>query len=317
MSYYLGVDVGGTNLAVGVVDEENKIITRANAKCPVPCPEETFCDILAGVVREALANANITLNDIPWIGLGCPGTVNRDTGVIEFANNLGYSNFPLRDMLSERLDGKEVILENDANAAAYGEFKAGSLRGARNAVAITLGTGIGSGIIIDGKIYAGSNFAAGEMGHTVIVYNGYPCNCGRKGCWEVYASATALIRYTKDAMNAHKDSKMWELVDGNIEKVNGRTAFDGMRAGDPAAKEVVDNYIAYLSCGLANVVNIFQPDILCIGGGISNERETLLAPVRAYVDKEQYTMNTAKKTVICRAELGNDAGIIGAALLGK
>lgn len=129
MSYYLGVDVGGTNLAVGVVDEENKIIARANAKCPVPCPEETFCDILAGVVREALANANITLNDIPWIGLGCPGTVNRDTGVIEFANNLGYSNFPLRDMLSERLDGKEVILENDANAAAYGEFKAGSLRG--------------------------------------------------------------------------------------------------------------------------------------------------------------------------------------------
>lgn len=317
MSYYLGVDVGGTNLAVGVVDEENKIIARANAKCPVPCPEETFCDILAGVVREALANANITLSDIPWIGLGCPGTVNRDTGVIEFANNLGYSNFPLRDMLSERLDGKEVILENDANAAAYGEFKAGSLRGARNAVAITLGTGIGSGIIIDGKIYAGSNFAAGEMGHTVIVYNGYPCNCGRKGCWEVYASATALIRCTKDAMNAHKDSKMWELTGGDIEKVNGRTAFDGMRAGDPAAKEVVDNYIAYLSCGLANVVNIFQPDILCIGGGISNERETLLAPVRAYVDKEQYTMNTAKKTVICRAELGNDAGIIGAALLGK
>ena len=317
MSYYLGVDVGGTNLAVGVVDEENKIIARASAKCPVPCPEETFCDILADVIREALANANITLNDIPWIGLGCPGTVNRDTGVIEFANNLGYSNFPLRDMLSQRLEGKEIILENDANAAAYGEFQAGSLRGARNAVAITLGTGIGSGIIIDGKIYAGSNFAAGEMGHTVIVYNGYPCNCGRNGCWESYASATALIRCTKDAMNAHKDSKMWELVDGDIEKVNGRTSFDGMRAGDAAAKEVVDNFIAYLGCGLANVVNIFQPDILCIGGGICNERETLLAPVRAYVEKEQYTMNTSKKTVICRAELGNDAGIIGAALLGK
>lgn len=317
MKYYLGVDVGGTNLAVGVVNEENEIVARANTECPVPCPEETFCDTLAGVIREALDKAGITLDDLPWIGLGCPGTVNRETGVIEFANNLGYSNFPLRDMLSQRLGGKEIILENDANAAAYGEYMAGSLRGARNAVAITLGTGIGSGIIIDGKIYAGSNFAAGEMGHTVIVYNGYPCNCGRKGCWEVYASATALIRCTKDAMKAHPDSKMWELVNGDIEKVNGRTSFDGMRAGDPAAKEVVDNYIAYLSCGLANVVNIFQPDILCIGGGICNERETLLAPVRAYVDQEQYTMNTAKKTKICRAELGNDAGIIGAALLGK
>ena len=185
-------------------------------------------------------------------------------------------------------------------------------------MAITLGTGVGSGIIIDHKIYSGSNFAGGEMGHHVIVFDGRQCNCGRKGCWERYASATGLIITTQEAMqDADKESPIWKLVDGDINRVSGRTAFDAMRAGDPVGKKVVDEYIAYLGCGVVNVINTFQPDILCIGGGICNEGETLLAPLRAYVDREQYSMNSAKKTVVCRAKLGNDAGIIGAALLGK
>lgn len=314
---YLGIDVGGTNIAVGVVNENKEIVAKTSNKSPVPCTMDEFCDTMALTARQAMEKAGITLDDIPWVGIGCPGTVNRGTGIIEFTNNLHFSNWPLVKMMEERMGGKKVIIENDANAAAYGEFKAGALKGAQNAVAITLGTGIGSGIIIDGNIYAGNNYAAGEMGHMVIVYDGRQCNCGRKGCWERYASATGLIITTKEYMEKDKNSVMWELCDGDINKASGRTAFDAMRKGDATGKAVVDEYINYLSCGLVNVINTFQPDILCIGGGISNERETLLAPVRAYIDKEQYAMNAKLKTKVCRAELGNDAGIIGAALLGE
>ncbi len=315
---YLGIDVGGTNIAVGIVDENDKIVAKVSNKTPVPCTEDVFCDCVAKTAYEAMEKAGVTLADLPWIGLGCPGTINRATGVVEFSNNLGYSNFPVKKMLEERFEGKEVIIENDANAAAYGEYQAGALKGADNAVAITLGTGVGSGIIIDHKIYAGNNFAAGEMGHHVIVFDGRQCTCGRKGCWERYASATGLIITTKEAMEkVDKDAPIWKLVDGDINRVSGRTAFDAMRAGDPVGHAVVNEYIAYLGCGIVNVINTFQPDILCIGGGICNEGETLLAPLREYVEKEQYAMNSSKKTVMCRAELGNDAGIIGAALLGK
>lgn len=315
--YYLGIDLGGTNIAVGVVDETNQIIGRATAKTVVPCAPEEMCDQLAKVAFAAIENAKISIDDIPWVGIGCPGTVNRATGIVEFANNLGLKNFELSKLLGARMN-KKIIIENDANAAAYGEYMAGALRGATNSLAITLGTGIGSGIIIDGKIYNGTNFAAGEMGHTVIVYNGRPCSCGRNGCWERYASATGLIMTTKEAMKkVDQSSKIWQLAEGSLDNVNGRTAFDAMRAGDPTGQQVVDEYIAYLGCGLVNAINIFQPDILCIGGGICNEGETLLKPLREYIDKEQYAMNATNKTNLCRAQLGNDAGIIGAALLGK
>ncbi len=317
--YYLGIDLGGTNIAVGVVDESYQIIARAKRKTRVPC-DEGLIDDLAAAAREAVETAGITLDDVPWIGIGCPGTINRSTGIVEYANNLYLNNFKLRDMLQEKL-GRPVIIENDANAAAYGEYKAGALKGADNAIAITLGTGVGGGIIINGQVYSGSNFAGGELGHTVIVCNGADCTCGRKGCWEAYSSATALIRMTREAMAANankKDSPIWEITGGSFDTVNGRTAFDAMRAGDPMGQAIVDKYIAYLACGIANCINVFQPDILCIGGGISNEGETLLAPLRELVHKETYNYtNGSKQTELCRAQLGNDAGIIGAALLGE
>lgn len=315
--YYLGIDLGGTNIAVGIVDENDQIIARASAKTQ-PESAEQVADAMAETTCAALKSAGLTLNDVPWIGVGAPGTVNRATGIIEYANNLPFRNTPMVQMLSDRLEGKQIIMENDANAAAYGEYMAGALKGARNAIAITLGTGVGGGVIIEGKIFSGSNFAGAELGHTTIVVGGRPCTCGRHGCWETYASATGLIKTTKEYMqDAPKDSPLWTLVEGDIERVNGRTAFDAMRKGDPIGQKIVDEYIHYLSEGIVNMINIFQPDILCIGGGISNERETLLAPVRAFVERQQYAMNSAKKTVVCRAELGNDAGIIGAALLGK
>lgn len=316
--YYLGIDVGGTNLVAGIVDENHNIIAKFKAKTKVPCEPEEFADDLAATVHGVLKEANLTLDDVPWVGAGCPGTVNRATGIIEFANNLYFKNLELRKLLSERLGGKEIILENDANAAAYGEYMAGALKGADNALAITLGTGLGGGIIINGKVYSGSNFAGGELGHTVIVVDGKHCTCGRDGCWESYASATGLIRITKEHLeNTPKDAVIWKLVEEKGGAVSGRTAFDAMRAGDPTGKEIVDEYIKYLGVGLTNMINIFQPAILCIGGGICNEGETLLVPLREHVEKTQYAMNSANKTVICRAELGNDAGVIGAAMLGK
>lgn len=315
--YYLGIDVGGTNLVSGIVDENHKIIAKFQAKTQVPCTPEEFADALVKTVDGVLAEANLTLNDVPWVGIGCPGTVNRATGIIEFANNLYFKNLELKRLMEERLGGKRVILENDANAAAYGEYIAGALKGADNAIAITLGTGLGGGVIIDHKVYSGSNFAGAELGHTVIVTDGKPCTCGRNGCWESYASATGLIKITSEHLEkAPADAIIRDVIRESGGKISGRTAFDAMRRGDEIGKEIVAEYVKYLSVGLTNMINIFQPDILCIGGGICNEGETLLAPVRQFVEQEQYAMNSTKKTVICKAELGNDAGIIGAAVLG-
>ena len=314
--YKLGIDLGGTNIVAGVVDKKYKIVAKASCKTAVPRPESEICDSMAEVAKKAVEKAKLTMDDIESVGIGVPGAVNPKTGVIEYSANLFFHNWEVVEMMEERL-GKKVHIENDANAAALGEYLAGSAKGAKNAVAITLGTGVGGGIIVDGKIYSGSNFAGAELGHMVIVKDGKECACGRRGCWETYASATGLINLTKQKILSEKleFSYMLKLCDGDINKVNGRTAFDAMRDGDPTAKSVVEEYISYLSCGLVNIINIFQPDVLCIGGGISNEGENLLAPVRSYVERERYTKHNDKQTVICKCTLGNDAGIIGAAYL--
>lgn len=312
--YRIGVDLGGTNIVAGVVDEFYKIVAKAKRKTACPRPAGEILADIAACVNEAVKTAGITMDEVQSIGIGTPGSVNKRMGIVEYANNLGFDKVPARDILLKYFD-KPIYIENDANCAALGEAVAGAGGNVENFVAITLGTGVGSGIIVNGKIVNGCNDAAGEMGHSVIVVDGEPCTCGRKGCWEAYSSATALVRQTKAAMEENKASLMWEVVDGDISKVNGRTAFDAMRKGDTAAKQVVDTYIRYLAAGVTNVVNTFQPDVLCIGGGIGCEGEPLLAPVREYVAKERYSIHCGKQTQICSAVLGNDAGVIGAALL--
>ena len=314
--YRVGIDLGGTNIVAGVVDDDYNIIAKAACKTAVPRPEADLCDSMAAIVLEALDKAGVTMDEINYIGIGVPGAVNPVTRVIETSPNLFFTNWEVAKMMEERLH-KYTKVENDANAAALGEFLAGSAKGSRNAVAITLGTGVGGGIIIDGKIYSGSNYAGAELGHMVIVKDGAECGCGRKGCWEAYASATALIRMTKEAIRSEKAdfSYMLSIVDGDIEKVNGKTAFDAMKAGDNTAREVVDKYIGYLGCGLVNVINIFQPDVLCIGGGIAGQGETLLAPLRTIIERERITKHNDKQTRLCVATLGNDAGVIGAACI--
>ena len=315
MKYYVGIDLGGTNIVAGVVDEEYNIIAKASTKTNCPRPEKEIADDMARMALEAVKNANLTIDQIEWIGVGTPGIANSETGIIEYSNNLGFKNTPMVKYIQETID-KPVFIENDANAAAYGEFVAGAAKGAKNAVCITLGTGVGGGIIIDGKIYSGSNFAGAEIGHTVIEVDGAQCSCGRKGCFEAYSSATGLIRKTKEAIAEHPDCIMAQS-EKEKGKVTARTSFDCMRAGDKYAKAVVDKYIKYLAAGITNTINIFQPDILCIGGGVCNEGDPLLLPMKELVAKEVYTRNSPKNTEIVIAKLGNDAGIIGAAFLGK
>ncbi len=312
--YRIGVDLGGTNIAVGVVNEELKIVGRGKVKTRCPRPAAEIFDDIAVAVEMAVKDAGISMDEVVSVGVGTPGSVNKNNGYIEFANNLDFNNVPAKEMLEERL-GKTVYLDNDANCAALGEAIAGVGKGVGNFVAVTLGTGVGSGIIVNGKIVSGVNYAGGEMGHTVIMVNGKQCNCGRKGCWEQYASATALISQTKEAMLNDKESKMWQLVNGNIDSASGRTAFDAMRLGDATAKKVVDDYIYYVAVGVINIINTFQPEFVCIGGGISHEGETILAPIRKHADDERYSVHSGKQCKIVAAELGNDAGIFGAALL--
>ena len=312
--FTIGIDLGGTNIVAAVVDEIYNIIAKAKTPTAVPRSAELIFDDIAKVCKEAVEKAGLTMNDISSVGLGTPGTVNSD-GVIEFANNLNFDNVPAKDMIIERLGDKPIYVANDANCAALGEAYAGCGNGAKNFIAVTLGTGVGSGVIIDGKIVTGVNNAGGECGHMVIVVDGEACTCGRHGCWEAYASATALINQTKKAMEQYPDSVMHQLAKEEG-KVSGKTAFDAMRRGDIAGIKVVDQYIKYVACGIINLVNALQPEIICVGGGICNEGETLLRPLRRYIEAERYSVYSKIQTKILKAELGNDAGIIGAAILG-
>ena len=315
--YTIGIDLGGTNIVASVVDDDYNIIGTSKTPTNSPRSADEIFDDIADVCEEAVKTAGLTMEDIDSVGMGTPGTVNQD-GVIEFANNLAFNNVPARTMLAKRINKPEekVFIENDANCAALGVAYAGCGNGAKDFVAVTLGTGVGSGVIIGGKIVNGVNYAGGECGHMVIVVDGEQCSCGRKGCWEAYASATALIRQTKKAMEEYPDSLMHKLAKEEG-KVSGRTAFDAMRLGDIAGIKVVDDYIKYVACGLINIVNALQPEIICIGGGICNEGETLMKPLRRFVQSERYSIHSKIQTKIVKAELGNDAGVIGAALLGK
>lgn len=322
MSYYIGVDIGGTNIACGIVDDSCKITARASVKTNThdkndtapPTYEEVLAQIKSAI-RLACEQAGISVNDAASIGVGCPGMCNHDTGYVEYSNNLGFMNVPLRSDLQKEFE-IPVYLENDANAAAFGEFVAGAAKGTNSAVVITLGTGVGAGIVVDGKIYRGSNFAGGEIGHTVIVMDGLPCTCGRKGCFEAYSSAVGLIKMTTSASELNPDSLMTKLI-RDKGKVSARTAYEAMKQGDPVGKAVTDQYIKYLSCGIANTINVFQPDILCIGGGVCNEGDALLIPLKSAVAEQVYSKNSKKNTEIVICSLGNDAGIIGAAMLYK
>ena len=310
--HYLGIDLGGTNVAAAVVDREGTIL----GKVSLPTPRtgaEAVADQMAAAARAAAEKAGVSLEQVESVGIGSPGTIEPEQGLIRFWSNLNFVDVPLGGLMEARLH-KKIYLENDANAAALGEYAAGAGKGSQSMVAITLGTGVGGGAVLNGKLYTGFNYAGMEVGHFVIEYGGRLCTCGRKGCFEAYCSATALIKRTREVMEEHPNSLLWQLA-GSLEGVNGRTPFDAAARGDAAAGKVIDEYVNYLGCGVASLVNIFQPEVFCIGGGPSAQGETLMAPVRYILNREDYARNSVHRTRLVQAALGNDAGIIGAALL--
>ncbi|MBE6626598.1 MAG: ROK family protein [Ruminococcaceae bacterium] len=319
--YYIGVDLGGTNIAIGIVNEKYEIVKKGSTPTKPDRGADAIIEDMAILSKRLIWDMGITLDDIAWAGVATPGTANSATGVVEYANNIPFLNYPLADKLSALLDGKPVYIENDANAAAKAEAIAGVAAGAPISVMITLGTGLGGGVIIGGKVYSGFNFAGAELGHTVIEKDGRQCSCGRKGCWETYSSATGLVNITKDrvleARAAGRKTSIDNMIGGDLSKVSARTAFAAMKTGDAVAAEIVDEYISYLACGIVNTINIFHPDVLSIGGGVCNEGDYLLKPLFEKVWSSIPADDSTPKCEIKIAMLGNDAGIIGAAVLGK
>ncbi len=316
--YSIGIDLGGTNIAAGIVNDTNEIVLKASTPTNANRPAEEIARDMANLCLRLIKEAGLSTEDIDYIGIATPGTADSETGVVVYSNNLPFLDFPIAKLIREFTGIDRVLIENDANAAAKGEAVAGAAKGYANSVMITLGTGVGGGIIIDNKVYSGFNHAGAELGHIVIEHNGVPCSCGRRGCWESYSSATALVRMTKEKIAAvGEKTKMYEMVGGNLDKVSGRTAFEAARAGDVYGQEVVDMYLDYLASGIASIINIFQPEVLSIGGGVSNERDNLLIPLKERIKKETYSRDNIKATDIRIATLRNDAGIIGAAVLGK
>ena len=311
--YYIGVDLGGTNIAVGVVTEEGKIIATDSVPTLAEREYPEIVADMAMVCKRVVEKAGLEMKDIKAIGIGTPGSVDHKNGVVLYANNLKFENTPLAEELGKYFD-IPVRLENDANAAAFGEYVVNG-KGTKDFVFITLGTGVGGGIIINEKLYTGFNGIGGELGHMTIMHGGKMCSCGNPGCWEAYASVTALIAQTKEAIEKNPDSLMAKLAEENGE-VSGRTAFEAAKKGDAAGLAVVEKYREYVASGIMNIINIFQPERLMIGGGISREGEYLIAPIREYCKKFGYNKNIAK-TDIQAATLFGDAGIVGAALAAK
>ena len=315
--YNIGIDLGGTNIAIGIVDENYNIVLKDKVPTRTERPTSAIMDDMANLCKSLLERLNLTFEDIGSAGIAAPGSIDVENGVVRYSNNIKMENYPIAQELKNRIPVKNVFVENDANAAALAEAKAGAGKGLDDVIMITLGTGVGGGIVIGGKLYSGFNYAGAELGHTVIEFGGRQCTCGRKGCFEAYSSATGLINMTKEKMTETKDTLMWEMVEGDINNTSGRTAFDACRKGDKAGKEVVDMYIGYLACGLANMINIFQPEVLCIGGGVCGEGDYLLNPLKELIKQNSYGYERQERnTELKIAELGNDAGIIGAASLG-
>ena len=309
--YYIALDLGGTAIKGGVITKDGIIVVKQSVRTGKERTSGEVIKDMADLCFDLTLNAGLDMSQIEAIGVGAPGMINSKDGVIIYSNNLDWHNVKLSRDLKE-LTGKNVYITNDANAAALGEAKYGSGKDFNDSVFVTLGTGVGGGIVIGGKLFEGYKSAGAEVGHMVILEKGELCTCGRKGCLEAYASATALIRDTKNAMKFHKKSKMWEICGGDIDKVSGRTSFEAARAGDKVACDVVSSYIEHLAEGIINLVNILRPEAVILGGGICNEGDYLLEPLRAIVELRMYGGNNYAPVVLKIASLGNDAGMMGA-----
>lgn len=308
--YNIGIDLGGTNIAMGLVDENLQLVYQVSEPTNLPKSPERLADDIHALAVRMLADRGLTEADVGCAGIGIPGTVNQAEGTVEYANNFGFDNVPFVRLLQERF-ACPLLAANDAGAAAWGEYLAGCGKGVGSMVAMTLGTGVGGGIVLNGRLWSGCNAAAGEMGHMVIHTGGRPCTCGRRGCLEAYASATALVQRAKEALADAPESL---LAKGPID---GRAVFAAAKAGDETAARVLDEFITDLAEGVTNIINVLQPELLCIGGGLSGAGAQLLDPLRKKVAPMIYSRYSRRNTRLELASLGNAAGIIGAAGLDR
>lgn len=302
----LGIDLGGTTVAIGVVDDQYKVVVSKEFKTAGCTASETLVQIVLDGVDDVLQTGAVSLDDISFIGMGCPGEVDAERGIAKHADNLPIEDIPFGKLLFEKY-GKPTLVDNDANCAAWGEHMAGVSKGCKNIVTVTLGTGIGGGIIVDGKLLHGNENHAGEIGHTVIDIHGKRCGCGRIGCWETVASTRALTKEVEEQAKYAPNSRLGKLIAANGGKANGKTLFIAMAEEDNMAKSIFNDWIRVLEVGMWNIINVFRPEMIVISGGISKEGDTLLNPLRAAVGK--------CSTMIRAGRLGGDAGLIGAAAL--
>ena len=310
---YVGIDVGGTNLVAGVVERTGAL--RHKASCPVDrsWTPEALVNQLVQLSRRAVQEAGYSLDAVEEIGVGFPGLVDGAAGVVVATPNMPFQNTPFRALFQRQWD-IPIRLGNDADCAVVGEFWAGAAKDCDPVLMITLGTGIGGGLVKGGRLYTGFGGTGLEVGHLVTHPNGERCGCGRRGCWERYGSATALILRTKAAMGRHRDSALWAACGGNLDRVEGRTPFQAAQQGDAVALQVLEEYREELSYGLITLCNVLFPEVICLGGGVSGADEALLLrPLEALVHAGCFNQGALPK--LMRASLGNDAGVIGAAML--
>ena len=312
--YYIGIDLGGTNIAVGIVSEEGRIIAKAETPTLASRPYPELVRDMAGCARKAMEEAGLTDDDIHSIGIGIPGVANKE-GVVIFCTNLGWRNVPIRAEIQQYIN-KPVFIDNDATVAGWAEYQAGVSRGTNSSVFLTLGTGLGSGIVINGKIWAGAHGAGGELGHLVIEVDGVPCTCGKRGCAERYCSATAIIRMAREACADAPNCAIMRAVDGNMDKINAKVVFDAAKEGDSVAMQVFNRFVKYLTIAINNVISFVDPEMIILGGGVSRAGDFLLDAIKSALE-EYLFYPTLPRPELRIASLGNDAGIIGAALLGK
>lgn len=311
---YIGVDLGGTNIVVGLVDEEGKIIKSISRPTVKERGVEPIFDDIFEMCNEIINEFGLDKTSLKGIGIGIPGTIDDKNGIIVYSNNIRIDNFNVREYAKGRID-YPIRMANDADSAALGEVVAGSAKGCSDAVVVTLGTGVGGGIIIGGKIYSGFYPGGAEIGHHIISVNGRQCSCGNKGCFEAYSSASALILAAQKKAEANKDSALYKLVEGDLEKMTAKIPFDADQSGDAAGHEVIEEYLDYLAVGIANIANVFKPEAILLGGGVCKQGENLTVPLTERVKKLAYGGDLRSEIKI--ASLGNDAGLIGAAMLNR
>lgn len=312
---YIGIDLGGTNIAAGIVTEEGKIIATSSTRTLAERPYQEVIKDMASCALNALNQSGNTVDDVHSIGVGIPGVADQKTGRVIFCTNLGWRDIPLKDEMQKYIN-KPVFIDNDATVAGYAESVAGVSKNCQCSVFITLGTGVGAGIIINGKPWSGAHGVGSELGHMTLIADGIPCTCGNDGCVERYTSATAIIRMAKQYCQAYPECEIMQRVKGDMERINAKTVIDAAKNGDKVACQVFDRYARYLAMTINNITAFLDPEMVVLGGGVSHAGQFLLDQVEAYLPR--FLMyKTLPSPRIALAQLGNEAGIIGAALLGR